>query len=107
MNLHPPPPRRDERVTVRLTAEERRLLERRAGDCGRTVSTFMRQAALGAVPRRSAGAAGRATLYHLGRIGNNLNQLAHKANATGRLTTERALLAALAELRALMREISP
>jgi hypothetical protein len=106
LNLNPPPPRRDERVTVRLTAEERRLLERRAGDCGRTVSTFMREAALGSVPRRSAGAAGRETRYHLGRIGNNLNQLAHKANSTGRLTAERELLATVAELRRILEEIS-
>lgn len=106
MTLRPARPHRTERVTVRLTPEERRVLEQRSAACELTVSTYMRRVALGAVPRQSAGTAGRATLYHLGRVGNNLNQLAHKANSTGRLTAERALLAALGELRALMREIS-
>ena len=106
MNRKPRRSHRLERVTVRLTADERRTLEERAAACDRSLSVFMREASLGAVPRRSAGAAGRETRYHLGRIGNNLNQLAHLANSSRRLRAERELLGALAELRAILKEIA-
>lgn len=99
-------PHRLERITMRLTGQERQVLERRAADCSRTVSAYVREVALGSVPRRSAGAAGRETRYHLGRIGNNLNQLAHLANSSQRLRAERELLGALGELRAILGEIA-
>ena len=106
MNGNPQRPHRVERVTVRLTGEERRLLERRAGECGRTVSAYLRETALGAVPRRSAGAAGRETRWHLARIGNNLNQLAYRANASGRVDAVETLRAVLAKLHPLLDELT-
>jgi len=45
-------------------------------------------------------------IRHLARIGNNLNQLAYVANATGRLPVERALDAALDELRAILLRVT-
>ena len=97
---------RGERVTVRLTVEERRVLEARARECGRTVSAYLRETALGAVPRRSAGVAGRKTRYQLARIGNNLNQLAHRANATRQVEAVEALLATLAKLDPLLDQLA-
>jgi hypothetical protein len=42
---------RSERLTVRVTSDERRLLDRRATGCGLTVSEYLRRSALGTVPR--------------------------------------------------------
>ena len=47
----------------------------------------------------------RALVAELARVGNNVNQLAHHANALGELRSERALLQALDELGATTRRI--
>lgn len=101
-----PESKRTERLEVRLSPEERQTLGARAQQCGKPVSTFVREVALGSVPRARPGQVDEKAVYHLGRIGNNLNQLARAANATGRLPDERRLKAALDELVAALRRLA-
>ena len=85
-------------VSVRLSPEERDSVRERAAICGKPISTYMREVALGSVPRVRRGHLERKTIYHLSRIGSNLNQIARTANATGRLGDARKIEAAIEEL---------
>jgi hypothetical protein len=82
-----------------LTPDERAELDAAARRQGATPSAyareclFRRSAAIVAATRRNPEAA--ALLRELSAIGNNLNQLAHRANASGHVTSEDALLATL------------
>ena len=89
---------RTEVLRVRLAPEEREVIRARAEQCRKPVSTFVREVALGSVPRARPRRLEEKAVYHLGRIGNNLNQIARTANATGRLDEARRLDEALAEL---------
>ena len=89
---------RTEVLRVRLAPEEREVIRARAEQCRKPVSTFVREVALGSVPRARPRRLEEKAVYHLGRIGNNLNQIARTANATGRLDEARQLDEALAEL---------
>ena len=68
-------------LTVRLRPAELAALRERARECGLPPSRYVREVALGAVPRPRALAANQQALYHLARIGNNLNQLAKLNNS--------------------------
>ena len=59
-------------VSVRLSPEERDSVRERAAICGKPISTYMREVALGSVPRVRRGHLERKTIYHLSRIGSNL-----------------------------------
>ena len=61
-------------------------------------STYIRRTALGAVPRRRPNQVQTDIVYHLAKIGANLNQLAHHANATGQLKAVRELNVCLTRL---------
>ena len=93
--------RRTEGYTVQLTESERVELGQRAEGRGLLVSDYVRACCL--TDRLPPAVTGRpkaealALVAALARIGNNLNQLAHHANALGELRSERALLEALAE----------
>jgi hypothetical protein len=91
-------PHRSHRLAFRVTPEERRTLARRAAACGLSLSALLRQTTLGTVPRRRPQAIERQAVAQLGRVGNNLNQLARLANTTGRLGSERRLREVLDEL---------
>ena len=71
---------------------------KRADDCGKCLSTYMRIVALGSIPRARPRRIEQEAVYQLGKIGNNLNQLAKVANSTGRLGDARRLRDALQEL---------
>lgn len=101
-----PAPKRTELLRVRLSEDERRTIRTRAEECGKPTSTFVRELALGSVPRARPGHIEERLVYHLGRIGNNLNQLARRANATGRLPERRYLDAVLEELLDALRRIA-
>ena len=66
------------------------------------MSDYCRAALLGAKLR---GRVDSTAAYQLQRIGNNLNQLAYHANATGRLGLEAEHRALLEEVRAAIREL--
>ncbi|PJN95209.1 hypothetical protein CNY89_09835 [Amaricoccus sp. HAR-UPW-R2A-40] len=82
----PPEALRDTRVQLRLTAEERAELERRADAFGLSLSDYLRRRALGsAMPATAAEERARAALATaLLRIGVNLNQAMRRYNASGR-----------------------
>lgn len=92
-------PRRTVRLEVRLTKAESATLETLAQEAGATVSDFVRGRALGERVRRSVVSPERQMLIHslaqLGKLGSNLNQLAHHANATGGQYDRNELSAAL------------
>ena len=98
-------PRRTRALLVRLSPDERRSIRERAHDCGMGASTYMRETALGSKPRARPRRLEQKAVYHLGRIGNNLNQLAYIANATGRLDDTSRLHEVLNELLTTMRRL--
>jgi len=101
---------RNKSVLVRLTEEERAKLEARAQEAGLSVGAFVRKAALGSAgPRiRRAPVADTDELRRLrgelGKIGNNINQLAPHLNA-GESGSARAVEETLAELRGLFPDL--
>ncbi len=101
-----PAARRTEALLVRLSPAELGTIRERAERCGRPTSTFMREVALGAVPRARPRRLEQEAVYQLGRIGNNLNQLARAANATGRIELARRIRDALGELLEAVRRIA-
>jgi hypothetical protein len=78
---------RDKILPVRCLAEEYRAIAAKADEAGLSAGAFLRAAALenpGPRAQRRPPAdhkALREILGHLGRIGNNLNQIAHALNA--------------------------
>jgi hypothetical protein len=93
-------------MLVRFTPSEFELVKFRARSSRRTMARYVRERALGAEPHASPTRDVDAVLYHLGRIGNNVNQLAHVANATDRFPSEERLNVVLAELRALIGQLA-
>lgn len=67
----------------RLSEKEHKRLQRRAKSCGLSMSGYVRQIINGYKPRESPPADYFAMTRELKEIGNNLNQLAFVANATG------------------------
>jgi hypothetical protein len=93
-------------IVTRVTVSERQQIEKRALNANLTVSAFVRKSALkGTVlpvdkirPQ---------LLAELGRVGNNINQIAHKANATGkgiRLNAREYKI--IEEMREILRQVS-
>ena len=60
-------------LRVRLSPEERQVIRARAEQCRKPMPTIVRELALGSVPRARPGRLEEKAIYHLGRIGNNLN----------------------------------
>ena len=73
-----------ERLVFRVAPADKATLHRRALACGMTLSAYLRQVALGTIPRARPSQVQLEAVYHLARIGNNLNQLT-KAAHLGRL----------------------
>lgn len=95
-------------LRVRMTAAERASVEARAAQAGLSPSEFARRAISGAkieTPANDRAAIPPMLITELGRIGNNLNQIAHAAHlgrelrrmAEVSLTEVRALVAAITE----------
>jgi hypothetical protein len=93
-------------MLVRFTSAEFDRVRAAAQAAGRPLARYVRETTLGAVPRARRHHAIDEVLRHLARIGNNVNQLAHVANATDRFPTEAKLDAVLAELRATVHRIT-
>lgn len=66
---------------VRYSARQWAEVEVRAAQCGLAPSTYVRRTSLGAIPRACRGIRAKNIAYHLAKIGININQLAHRANA--------------------------
>jgi hypothetical protein len=102
--------RRTEHFGFQLTPSEKTELERRATEQGMLPAEFVRASlSLGGPPVADAGMrrdpATRELVGALGRIGNNINQLAHHANETGRLGEAALLAQVIEELKAALRRI--
>ena len=74
------------RLTVRVTEAERRRLRDRARDAGLSASRYLVEAGLAAtdLPDPGERALLEATLFHLRKVGVNLNQIARHLNAGDR-----------------------
>ena len=93
-------------VLVRLLPDERAALEGKSRDVGLSLASYLRACGLGTPgprakrsPPVNAEALGRATAA-LNKVGSNLNQLSHAANAGGSSLTAQECFATLAEVRA-------
>jgi hypothetical protein len=92
------------RLTVRVTETERRRLHDRARVAGLSTSRYLVEAGLAATDPPDPGerALLEAALFHLRKVGVNLNQIARRLNAGDRVppdTLDRALDAATEALR--------
>jgi hypothetical protein len=94
---------RNRHITIRLTEDERATVDAAAADAGLTPGSYVRQVVLGApVPRQGKRRpAEKAELVRLlaevGKIGSNINQLAHRANS-GNTVGAKEMATALAGL---------
>ena len=95
---------RTQRITLRLSEAECRGITRKAKSCGLSKSGYIRQLIVGYEPRESPPADYFAMIRELKGIGNNLNQLAFMANATG-LIDEAAYYENVIHLRDSLRRI--
>lgn len=95
---------RTQRITLRLSEVENRRITRRAKSCGLSKSAYVRQLIVGYEPRESPPADYFHMTLELKQIGNNLNQLAFVANATG-LIDEAAYYEEAVRLRDSLRRI--
>ena len=95
--------------TVRLSAKEQRLLEQNAAECGMNASQYIRSLICeGGLIDVDLPKQRRDFINQIARIGNNINQIAHRANAEGWITewdVER-VLEKMDEVRELMKEVA-
>lgn len=96
---------RTTRIPVRLRPDENVKVRERAHACGMTLARFIRETALGAVPKARPRLAEMEAIRELARIGNNLNQLAHIANLNDEIEREEDLRAVLEEVLAAVRRL--
>ncbi len=70
---------------IRYTPDECAAVSAHARACGLPVARYVRETSLGVIPRVRRSHTNAELIRQLASIGNNLNQLAHVANATGDL----------------------
>lgn len=75
--------KRDQQITVCLTKIEKLALSKRAEKAGLNLSDYGRQMVLTGKAQARLTAQENETLNQVARLGSNLNQIAHKANADG------------------------
>ncbi|WP_442858589.1 plasmid mobilization protein [Acutalibacter sp. 1XD8-36] len=95
---------RTKKLSLRLSEKEYKRITRRAKSCGLTKSAYVRQLVVGYEPRESPPADYFTMTRELKEIGNNMNQLAFVANATG-LIDEAAYYENVIRLRDSLRRI--
>ena len=78
--------KRNAQVILRLTPDERGLLQHSARKAGLTQSAYLRMLIAGHVPKELPPIEYHKLLRELYAIGNNLNQIAARANTTGFFT---------------------
>lgn len=88
-----------EAFKIRISAQERELIQVKADASGMSFSDFIRTAAGIADVKPAVPAINRLAYGELIRIGSNLNQLARVANSSGQVREAEILAAAIAELR--------
>jgi hypothetical protein len=92
---------------VRFNRSEWEQVTTAAKSAGVAPAVYMRSTLLGKRPKARAKGVEREAVAQLARVGNNLNQIARKANAGGLEAEERAeLSAALVEVRAIIEQLT-
>ena len=100
------PPRRTAAKLIRFTPDELAAVHRRAHACGRTPARFIREAALGAVPKARHHEDRDRVLLALARLGGQLSALSRRTGADAAREPDRAALAsALVEHRAAIQAV--
>lgn len=79
----PSPQRRDKKINLYVTGLEELAIKKRAERAGLNLSDYCRQIVLSGQAQVRLTPEENATLNEAARLGNNLNQIAHKANADG------------------------
>ena len=97
---------RTEIVPVRMSAGERRVLLERARVCGRGVSTYVRELALGKTVRARPRYREMKAIHQIARIGNNLWQIRCIAEATGNTNLAQRIQDVLDELEQAVRRLA-
>ena len=75
-------------INFRVNAEEQELLQAKAKKCGLSVAKYLRFLIHDCVPKEQPPADYKVLIRELHAIGNSLNQIAARANATGFLHKE-------------------
>ena len=75
--------RRQRSICIRLTEKEMLDLDAKVARTNLKRETYVRQVLLGTAPKESPSPATMMTVRQLSAIGNNINQIARVANATG------------------------
>jgi hypothetical protein len=75
--------KRDQQITVCLTKLEKLAIQKRAQKAGLNLSDYGRQMVLTGQAQVRLSPEENATLNQVAKLGNNLNQIAHKAHADG------------------------
>lgn len=88
---------RTDRLLLRVSPDEKAVIARNAADLGLGLSAFLRAAGMGQRVSARRPAANDEAIRQLAMIGNNINQIARKAN-TGSPVDSKALDAALVAL---------
>jgi hypothetical protein len=91
---------------IRFAPDELAAVSRRARSCGRTPARFIREAALGAIPKARHNEDRDRILLALARLGGQLSVLARRTNGDNQRESDGAqLAAALAEHRTAIRSL--
>ena len=90
---------------IRFSDEEWAVIVDRARLCGRAPARYVRETALGAVPKSTRTQANAALVHHLGRIGTTLRTLSIEISAQGEPSRAREIDGVLAEILAAVRQL--
>jgi len=94
---------RTKRVTIRFTPDEYNSLKEKATQFDMTLSDYIRTKLLTKKEKVRPSKCNKELLYHINRIGNNLNQIARHCNSTG--TVDRFVLKELVEIEKKLNEL--
>lgn len=81
--------KRDRAVLVRLTKNEKLALQKKASSCGMKTEPFIRKLITGIEIKARPPNEYAQLIREVNAIGNNINQIAHIANAEGRISEEK------------------
>ncbi len=90
---------------IRYHDDEWERIVERARECRQPPARYVREVSLGVYPRARRNRIEDRIVVQLGRIGNNLNQLARVAHATGQVLAREQLQSVLEEVLAAVRRI--
>ena len=90
---------------IRFTDEEWAVIVDRARRCGRAPARYVRETALGAVPRATRTQAIGPVIHQLGRLGNQLRQLSEHLTERGELVPASEISQALGDILAVVRQL--